>query len=247
MSHLLDELLAQAANGSPMTAAFSSENVAVLFFASEFLGRRENWLDRGVDPLDEVTDADWDAIEKLVGNVYEALMTPLLGQIVPVALATLPANMLLCDGSTHLRVDYPSLYAALDAAFITDADHFVTPDLRGRVALGAGVAASGTTYTTGQTGGSEQVALVTNQMPSHSHTVIDPGHTHPPAAGTTVLLGRTAGGTTDWVRATAGATFRQDAATGSNTTGISLGTAGFGLGHENRQPYAVLKWAMVAF
>jgi len=106
MSHLLDELLAQAANGSPATVALSAESAAVLLFAGEFLGRRANWLDRGVDPLDEVTDADWDEIEKLVGNLYEALMNPLIGLVFPVITA-LPSNMLPCDGSTHLRVDYP--------------------------------------------------------------------------------------------------------------------------------------------
>ena len=60
MSHLLDEMLAQAANGSPATVALSAESVAVLLFASEFLGFRPNWLDKGLDPLDEVTDADWE-------------------------------------------------------------------------------------------------------------------------------------------------------------------------------------------
>lgn len=75
MSHLLDEILAQAANGDPITATLSAESVAVAFFGSEFLERRENWLDRGYDPLDEVSDSDWDAIEKLVGNLYSELMT----------------------------------------------------------------------------------------------------------------------------------------------------------------------------
>lgn len=70
MSHMLDEILAQAADGSPVTVTLSSESVAVLLFGSEFLGSRENWLDKKADPLDEVTDADWDVIEKLVANAY---------------------------------------------------------------------------------------------------------------------------------------------------------------------------------
>jgi len=74
MSHLLDELLAQAEDGSPVTATFDSISVAVLLFASEFLSVRENWLDKGVDPLDGVTDEDWDTIEKLVGNIYDLLL-----------------------------------------------------------------------------------------------------------------------------------------------------------------------------
>lgn len=74
MSHMLDEILALAADGSPVTVTLSSESVAVLLFGSEFLSNRANWLDRGVDPLDEVTDADWDAIEKLVGNAYQDII-----------------------------------------------------------------------------------------------------------------------------------------------------------------------------
>lgn len=70
MSHMLDAILAQAADGSPVTVTLSSESVAVLLFGSEFLGNRANWLDRGADPSDQVTDADWDEIEKLVGNAY---------------------------------------------------------------------------------------------------------------------------------------------------------------------------------
>lgn len=247
MSHLLDELLAQAANGSPVTAALSSEDVAVLFFASEFLERRENWLDTGVDPLDEVTDADWDAIEKLVGNVYEALMTPLVGMVMPVLTAVVPGNMLLCDGSTYLRVDYPSLYAVLDSAFIIDADNFIVPDLRGRVVLGVGLAASGTTYPVNGNGGSEQVGLVTNQMPSHTHTVIDNGHNHGPLSPATVFRGAHSGGASGYQTVNAGQTVDQMATTATNTAGITLGTAGFGLGHENRQPYRALNYAVVAY
>lgn len=72
---MLDEILAQAANGSPVTVTLSSESVAVLLFGSEFLSQRENWLDKGVDLNDQVTDADWDEIEKLVANAYQDIVS----------------------------------------------------------------------------------------------------------------------------------------------------------------------------
>jgi len=72
---MLDEILAQAANGSPVTVTLSSESVAVLLFGSEFLSQRENWLDKGADPSDQVTDADWDEIEKLVANAYQDIVS----------------------------------------------------------------------------------------------------------------------------------------------------------------------------
>ena len=53
----------------------------------------------------------------------------LLGSIQAVATATNPDNTIPCDGSTYLRVDYPSLYAVMHTDFIIDADHFKTPTL----------------------------------------------------------------------------------------------------------------------
>lgn len=76
MSLLLDGVLDQASDGSPATVMLSSESVAVLFFASAFLTERENWLDKAEDPLDQVTDADWDTIERLAGNAAYELMSP---------------------------------------------------------------------------------------------------------------------------------------------------------------------------
>lgn len=173
MSILLDQILEQAANGSPATVAFSAESVTVLLFASKFLEERFNWLDRAEDPLDEVTDADWDAIEKLVANAYYELMTPLLGMIFPVSLATLPNNMLLCDGSTYAREDYPDLYAVIDSAFIVDADTFIVPDLRSRIPLGAGEGSGLSNYTVNQTGGEEAHQLTTAELASHNHALFE--------------------------------------------------------------------------
>lgn len=173
MSHLLDELLAQAANGSPATVAFSAEDVAVVLFASGFLDVRENWLDKIEFPLDEVTDADWDTIEKLVGNVYEAIMNPLIGLILPIVTTYVPTNCLLCDGATYDRVDFPILYGVLDAVFIVDADTFVVPDLRSRVVVGAGEGSGLTDYPVGESGGVETVTLSASQMPSHVHGLFE--------------------------------------------------------------------------
>ena len=59
-----------------------------------------------------------------------------------------------------------------------------TPDLRDRFIVGAG---SGSSYSIGNTGGSDTVTLSTSQIPAHSHTtnnhshnasVSDPGHGH---------------------------------------------------------------------
>lgn len=141
MSIMLDAILAQAANGDPTTVALSSESVAVLLFASYFLNNRVNWLDTAENPLDEVTDADWDEIEKLVANAMWDIMHPELGAIIPFATAAVPQNCLLCDGATYNRVDYPLLYDVLDPAFIIDSLSFQVPDLSEREVVGIGYTA----------------------------------------------------------------------------------------------------------
>lgn len=147
-----------------------------MFLSTEGLTEFWRWSSGGDTP--DATEQD--AIEALVALAYEELMVnPLIGTIQPYATAFPPAGMLQCDGSTHLRVDYPDLYAALDTPFIVDADHFKTPDMRGLVAIGAGTAAgSGTVYNPGDTGGEEKHLLTTSELTEHNHAVIDGGHAH---------------------------------------------------------------------
>lgn len=230
MSHLLDELLAQAANGSPITAALSSESVAVLFFASEFLGFRDNWLDRGVDPLDEVTDADWDAIEKLVGNCYEELMTPIditpVGALTMWAAAAAPTKWLLCQGQSLLRTTYPLLFAVIGTVYgAADSTHFTLPDLRNRSPLGIGGAI---VPNLANTWGAATHSMLLNDLVSHSHAVTDPGHTHAERLGNDLAAYKTAVGSGGFAVSGAANNTATRINTDSNTTGISIGNAGSG-------------------
>ena len=45
--------------------------MTVLFYALSFLDSRRNWLSD--DPLDSISDADWDTIEAMVANAYGVL------------------------------------------------------------------------------------------------------------------------------------------------------------------------------
>lgn len=244
MSHLLDALLSEASNGSPATVALSSESVAVFLFASGYLGDRINWLDRGFDPLDEVTDAQWDTIEKLVANAYNSIMNPIIGVIMPVITAVIPDNMLLCDGSNYLRVDYPELYAVLDTAFIVDADNFIVPDLLSRVVVGSGHGSGLSNYNVNSTGGEETHVLSQIELAPHAHTLNDPGHIHD-------IKTRTAGTAgANNVLVVGVANISQAPVlkpTDSITTGITMNNSGSGSGHNNIQPYAALKYAVVAY
>lgn len=220
MSIILDRLLVQSVTMLPATVALSPESVTVLLFASGLLEQPQHWLDLEEDPLDEITVADWDTIEKLIGNAYEEIMNAIVGYCFPLV-TVLPDNCLLLDGSAHLREDYPALYAVLDPAFIIDADNFILPDMRSRVSVGAGTGAGLSPYAVGQTGGSETETLNETQMPSHFHTTnmttglaVSPGEL-PVNIPTPLPLGTT-------------------------------NSAGGGLSHNNIQPYTALPWAVVA-
>lgn len=120
-----------------------------------------------------------------------------------------------------------------------------TPDKRGRVAVGAiqGVpggaldaevdptlpANPSTNYTLGQKFGKSYVTLDLSQIPSHSHSVTDPGHVHSVVSqgrGDNGLIKLAIGDNNNFPSQT----------TEPATTGISIGNAGGGQYHENRQP-----------
>jgi len=161
----------------------------------------------------------------------EYVSVSLVGVILPYANATLPSFALACDGATYLRVDYPRLYAALDSAFIIDADHFFVPDLRFAVPL----APSGG-HPIGEVGGAETHTLVTSETPSHTHT--DTGHVHSeglaiPAVGAAL------------VGVPIPSAIPSVGVTGIGTA--SLTSVGGGAPHNNMPPYAVISgWCIIA-
>ena len=236
MSHLLDEILAQAANGSPATVALSAESVAVLLFGSEFLGFRPNWLDRGVDPMDEVTDADWDEIEKLVGNAYTEIMTPVLiaGTMAMWLTATPPDRWVILDGQAISRADYSELFALWGTTF-GPGDGMTTfnvADMRSLHPKGAGGVIG-----LGVTAGSSVVNLTVGQLPAHSHTITDPGHTHRERVGNganAFILGAGGGANPTVANGTTTNTVANE--TGSKTTGITVNNTGTGDPISTAQP-----------
>ena len=95
-----------------------------------------------------------------------------IGAVIAIATADTPAGYLLCDGTIYNRVDYPALFALLNANYQLDADTFKTPDLRGLFIMGGGH----DDYPLDDIGGSYSVTLTTSEMPYHQHT-FEP-HTH---------------------------------------------------------------------
>lgn len=140
----------------------------------------------------------------------------MIGQIIPYLSADPPDNTLPCDGSSHLRVDYPDLYAVLDAAFKDDPDNFHVPDLRGRTIIGV----SGS-HAIGASGGEETHTLIAGEMPSHNHTT---GNSLTSAA---VMPG-------------------EGPVLVPNPLPAWTGSAGGDGAHNNMQPYVALRYAVIA-
>lgn len=161
-------------------------------------------------------------------NDYEVQdVTNYVGKIETCAVATLPAGRLWCDGSTHNRVDYPDLYAALDPAFIVDADTFTVPDLRGRVPVGAGGQ-----WSVGVNGGEAEHTLTINEMPTHSHSFEAPAW----QLFKNPVLNHS--GEYSWNAAPGTGLF------GRVTSGVL--SAGGNAAHNNMQPFLTVRYAIIA-
>ncbi|UKO99351.1 phage tail protein [Nostoc sp. UHCC 0870] len=92
--------------------------------------------------------------------------------------SVLPSGWLWQDGSLYEPSQYPTLFAAIGYTYGQSGTRFRVPDKRGRVGVGAGQGSGLTNRLLGQTFGEESIALITSQIPSHSHGINDPGHSH---------------------------------------------------------------------
>lgn len=161
-----------------------------------------------------------DVVASAFGTAFDTIKEcRVTGEIIAYATTNPPAGTLACDGSSYLRADYPTLYSVLNAAFITDADHFVVPDLRGRVIVGIGQGAGLTSRAMDDIGGSERVVLDVSEMPSHSHSEV--------TAIPTLINGGL------------------EAPASSALPDVSItGSAGSGASHENMSPFVALGYAI---
>lgn len=126
--------------------------------------------------------------------------------------STAPEGYLICDGTTYNKIDYPVLYDNLDSAYIIDTDTFRVPDMRGRVAIGAGSFDGINTFTLSTTGGNYNCTLLEANLPAHTHTftattdgagkhthtgTTDAGGKHSHTASSNEVANHTHTGTTD--------------------------------------------------
>lgn len=102
------------------------------------------------------------------------------GGIISYGGSAAPAGFALCNGQAISRSTHSDLFGIIGTIHgIGDGTStFELPDLRGRIPMGAGTGSGLTARSLGAWIGSETVVLANNQMPFHSHVVVDPGHNH---------------------------------------------------------------------
>ena len=97
-------------------------------------------------------------------------MDAYLGEIRPAGFNFPPVGWALCNGQMLAISQNEALFVLLGTAYGGDGvNTFGLPNLNGRMAIDAGDGIGLSPYTLGQSGGSENVTLNSNQLPSHNH------------------------------------------------------------------------------
>ncbi|MGO4701982.1 phage tail protein [Dyella sp. 2RAB6] len=153
---------------------------------------------------------------------------PFLGQVMPVAFNFAPKGFAFCNGQLLPIAQNQALFSLLGTYYGGNGTtNFQLPDLRSRTPLG-----SNNGQDIGQTGGVENVTLLTNNLPQHNHTF---------NANTAAGAARIP---TNGVFSGSGALKMYGSSGGTQIPINVLDNAGQTLPHPNLQPYLVLNFCI---
>ena len=99
----------------------------------------------------------------------------MIGSIIPYTKSVIPEGFLVCDGSEVSRDEYSDLFAVIGTTYGSGdgSSTFNLPSLDGRVVIGLSQ-----DHAIGVSGGEDSHTLITDEIPSHTHTVPAHGHSH---------------------------------------------------------------------
>jgi microcystin-dependent protein len=227
-SHLLidnNEIMAKKDPTTADTLRLQEDDGVVTFRSSAHNAGNATALKTygSIEATGNIKATNINATGKIQESGYELLPQ---GSIIMWSGSTIPNGWALCDGSTHLGMNGVNV---------------TTPNLRSKFIVGADLTETipndgDFVYALNETGGKDTVVLTINQMPTHGHSINDPGHSH-------VLRLYDNAGTYGADDADNSGT-RPSGGTESSVTNITINTTGGGSFHENRPPYYALAFIM---
>jgi microcystin-dependent protein len=157
-----------------------------------------------------------------------------------------PRNWAFCDGSIQGIAQNTALFSLLGTTYGGNGTTtFALPDLRGRVAVGAGNGPGLTPRTLGEVGGTETVTLTLGQLPAH---------THPATATASVGVSNSNANSDDpdgSLLTTTGSTFYATGTPTGHLGGVSasatIGIAGSNQPVSVQSPYLALNYVICMF
>ena len=165
--------------------------------------------------------------------------SPFIGMLALFGFNFQPRGWAFCNGQLIPIAQNSALFALLGTTFGGDGQTtFALPDLRGRVAVGMGTGPGLSSYVMGQVSGTENVTLLSTQMPQHNHfmTASGDGPTQATASGASLGSQARTGGTMPTIY-TNGATTPVQMASATSV-------AGGNQAHNNIQPYLALNYCI---
>lgn len=167
-----------------------------------------------------------------------------IGQIILFAGTFEPLNWAYCDGRLLSIPQNQALFAIIGTTYGGDGrNNFALPDLRGRVAVGAGTGPGLTPRVLGQQSGTESVTLTLNQLPAHNHLA----SASIPASGNNADATSPVGNipaviTTDLGAINAYTSTNKATGTLAAGTGSPTSNTGANQAHDNMQPFVCLNY-----
>ncbi|MFQ5572069.1 MAG: phage tail protein [Rhodothermales bacterium] len=157
---------------------------------------------------------------------------PFLGEIIMFGGNFAPRGWASCDGQLEFISQNSALFSLLGTTFGGDGrTTFALPDLQGRVPVHAGGSAGPGLQEVrlGEKGGTENVTLTTQQIPSHTHAAMGTSDTAGTRDPTGALLAEAAN-----------PTYTADTSSLVNMDSQAVGNAGGGQQHTNVMPFLVI-------
>jgi microcystin-dependent protein len=165
---------------------------------------------------------------------------PFVGELRCFGFNFAPADWAFCNGQLMSISNNEALFALIGTTYGGDGQNtFALPDLRSRVPIHQGTNSNGNgTYFIGASSGTENVTLLLNEIPAHTHSIL--------ATTNTAVLKRPTSGTR-YAASSSGNTFYAAPASTTAIAPTTVATTGGNLPHSNIQPYLTLNWCIALF